>query len=269
MLVAFWSPFQGLGAVSSDILATVLATTVGYKRSCSLMQLAYEDNGLFEYFMPTQDSNVGISIFENTGIDALLRNTRGKTASPDEVIDSSFSFAEKRLNVFTPTRMSTEAIYVDGLLESFDNVVHSVDEVFSLNFVDVPAGMSMYAKMVIPMADVVVVCLPQIKWAVETYLKKYKIEGSNVLYVISEYDAKQSMNLFNLSFKYGHGFNGKLLSLPHCSDYANACSLGRAVGFYLENVNCTKQDENYPFILSTKKIATEVLKLCGIRGSEG
>lgn len=268
MLVAFWSPFQGLGAVSSDVLATVLATTISHKRSCSLMQLAYEDNGLFEYFMPTQDSNVGISIFENTGIDALLRNTRGKTASPDEVIDSSFSFVEKKLNVFTPTRMSTEAIYVDGLLESFNNVAHSINDVFPLNFVDVPAGMSVYAKMIIPIADVVVVCLPQTKWAIEAYLKKYKIEGPKVLHVISEYDEKQSLNLFNLSFKYRHEFNGGLIGIPHCSDYANACSLGKAVGFYLENANCTKQDVNYSFILSTKRIASEILKLCGIRGNE-
>lgn len=266
MIIAFWSPFSGLGSVSSNLLAVTLSTVVDYKKSCSLTQLAYADNGLFEYFMPKQDGSVGISIFENTGIDALLRNTRGKTATEEEVINSSFSFIERRLNVFTPTRMITEALYVENLMGSLENMMHSLNDVFMLNYVDVPAGDSVYAKMVLPLADVIVVCLPQMDWAMKRYFEQYQIVGPKIVYVFGSYDSRQSLNSFNATLKYQKELGGLYVEgVPYCPGYANACNLGKAIGFYLSNCKCEKQDANHPFIAGVRKTTGSVLKACGLR----
>lgn len=264
MLVTFWSPFSGKSAVSGSILATAMSVAVDYKIRCSLLQVGYEFNELFSYFMPVEKDVAG-QIFENTGIDALLRSARGRTISSEEVTDCSFSFVERRLNVFNPTTMGVESVFLSNLEQSLKGVTKSLNDTFRINFVDVPAGANRYAELVIGLTDVLVVCLPQSKSSIEKYLEQYNFNGAKVLYVFGDYDEQRSLSMFNTAITFPKSIKfGSTGCIPHCTAYANELDNGRAISFYLSNTHCGQNDENYSFIKETRKVAGKVLKLCNV-----
>lgn len=268
MIVAFWSPFAGVSAASSGMLATVLATAIANHKKCSVMNIGYDTQSSFPYFMPR--SNGGdLQIYENTGVDALLRESKSKVMSAAEVEDYAFSFAEKRINVFTPTNIVSEVLYIENVLDAIENVFKALRSAYQISFVDVESGVNEYSKAVLPLVDLVVVCLPQSSHRIEMYFEKYKVPNKNAIYLLSDYDAHQKVNQFYLQFKYSkHLRKSTVIVLPHNSEYANSLNSATAISYYLRNIQCTAKDSNYQFIKSSKANSSMILKRCSVRIKE-
>lgn len=259
MLVAFWSPFSGAGATSACVLATALATAVDKRITCSLMQVGYKDNCLFKYFMPTADERTRLSIFENTGVDALLRHSIDKVAKVEDVQDCSFSFVEKRLNVFTPSTIGTEGLYCDDLQKSVKNMFKALCGAYRLNYVDVPAGVNFYSSLALPLADLIVVCLPQNKWQIREYTEQFSFVSKKVVTVLGDYDAKCSVGPMNLALENKAIAFGKTGVIPHNTEFMESLNASSAISFYLKNCKCTRVDGNFNFIVQTRKVVEKIL----------
>lgn len=261
MNVAFWSCMPGVSSTSASMLAIALSAAVDRKIQCSVMQLHFADNGLFKYIMDFAKSDS--PLMENTGIDALARASRQSIISQEDVIDCTFSFIEKRLNVFTATGIKNERIYQSGIMDVMETMFSGMNDTFKLNLIDVPAGDNLYAKAALALADVVVVCLPQMQWIVDMCLERYSFDDKKVFYVFGRYDAKHSVTIMAESL--GKHIKPSLIgAVPYNTDYANAMNSSKVIGFYLGNTNCKSHDPNYGFISRTKETTNKLLKLCGL-----
>lgn len=267
MIVAFWSPFAG-STTSSTLLATAIATAAVCKTRCSVMSVGYATESFFPYFMPLESSE--LHLFENTGIDALFRTSKNKVASVQEVEDCSFSFLENKLNVFTPSNVATEVLYYDSLNSALANAFDGMRNAYPISFVDVASGINKYSKEVLNLADFVVICLPQTQYKIDKFFNEYDFKGSNVMYVMGNYDDRQKTKAFKVMFKYTTGKKcGQVLTLPNNPEFADSLNSREAVRYFLRNVECDLKDPNFKFIQSSCQIAKSILKRCKMSCSAG
>ena len=264
MNVVFWSLLPGQSAVSANALAVAMSTAIDHKVKCSLLQLQYENNGLFNYLFPPSDKKE-IAMFENTGIDALIRSTSGSPATQERVEDCSFSFVQRRLNIFTPSTLVAESVYSEALLQSSRNLFESLNLSFKLNFVDVPGGMNKYSKVGIDNADVLVVCLPQSEWVVAKFFETVELpEEKKVLYLFGDYDKTKRFNTMKFAMKYRKKVKlTDVLTIPHCIEYADAMNESTCINFYMRNVESKKDDVNRSFVDGCKDASSKILRVCG------
>lgn len=267
MIVAFWSPFAG-SSTSSTLLATAIVTAASCRTRCSVMSLGYDTESIFPYFMPNESSE--LHLFENTGIDALFRTSKNKVATVQEVEDCSFSFLENKLNVFTQSNVATEVLYYDNLKSAVANVFEGLRNTYAVSFVDTASEVNKYSKEVLNLADLVVICLPQTQYKIDKFFKDYDFKGSNVMYVIGNYDDRQKTKAFKIMMQYTVGKKcGQVLTLPNNPEYADSMNNREAIRYFLRNIECTQKDPNYHFIQSSTKIAKDILKRCKISSTVG
>lgn len=264
MNVVFWSPFAGSSGVSSTMMAIALSTAIHHRTTCSIMQLQFNDNGLLNTIFQTVDRNE-ITYFENTGVDSLIRAANSGSISKDDVLNSSFSFIEKRLNVFSKTGGIDKRMYESDMLKAMEGVFTALNDTFKINYIDVPAGDNECAKQAMTLADLVVVCLPQSEWRVNAFFERYKLK--NAFYILGNYDAKQYYNYTNILWKYRASVGiSKSGVVPHCSSFADECNRSRIISYYATNDKCTSKDPNFQFISEVNKTTGKLLKACGMNG---
>lgn len=260
MNIVFWSPYSGTAVSSASLVLSALAV-IDKHMSCALMQLHFGGNGLFKYFIPESDVDQ-IAVFENTGIDALLRATHGGVASKDTVADSAFGYLDNHLNVFTATKIQAEKVYQSGFADAIGNAFCSLNNTFQLNFIDTPAGVNIYSDKALLLADLIVVCLPQTAWRVEEFIKKYNFPKEKVLYLLTDYDECQTMNAKKLTRMLHQSVfkNSNYAVMPHCAEYANSADSRTVLQFLLRNVKCQMYDTNFPFVSECRKTVDKILK---------
>lgn len=264
MNVVFWSPFAGSAGVSSTMVAIALSTAMHHRTTCSIMQLQFKDNGLLNTIFQTVD-RTEITYFENTGVDSLVRVANSGSITKDDVLNSSFSFIEKRLNVFSKTASVDEHMYMSDLLKAMEGMFEALNDTFKVNYIDVPAGNNECARQAIELADAVVVCLPQSTWQLDSFFEQYKL--SKAFYVLGNYDEKQYLSYTNVLWKYRANMSAsKSGVIPHCSGFADECNRSRVISYYAHNDECKSKDPNFQFISEVNKTTEKLLKVCGVNG---
>ena len=263
MNVIFWSAFPGVSGVSSSMLSIALCTAAEYRIRCSVSQLHFGANGLLQPLIVTNEESA--QFFENTGIGALIRATKGGAASTETVESCSFSFIEKKLNVFTKAKAVDEHIYENDLLSSIDKVFESLNGTFKVNFIDVPAGVNAYSKAAIKHADYVVICLPQSEWMINEFFDKFALPKEKVFYLFGNYDPLQYINVNNFSWKHKKEITrGRCAAIPHCTDFANHLNKSRAIAFFTQNLAAKPKDANFQYMRETKRATNSILRMCGV-----
>lgn len=263
MNVVFWSWFPGAACVSSSALALALSTAIDHKVTCSLMQLHFQNNGLFNYIIPPADSKE-ISYFENTGVDSLIRTTRGNAVTNEDIVNCSFSFAEQRLNVFTATSMKDEIVYRNGFIDASENLFNALNGAFKVNYIDAPAGINDYSKVALQLADIIVICIPQTTWSINYFFKHFQFPGKKLFFLFGNYDKKASVSVHNVSMAHRKVMkNSNTGYVLHSTEYANEMNHSRSISFYLRNTKCKTSDSNFAFMDGTRKTSAKLLKMCG------
>lgn len=261
MNVVFWSPVPGLAKVSSSMLSIALCAAAEYRVKCSISQLHFGTNGLIQpILVGGADDN---QYFENTGIGALIRAAKGGAVSPETVENCSVSFLEKKFNVFTASNYSDERIYRGDLLQAVEPMFDAMKETFKVNFIDVPAGINAYSKAAIKHADFVAVCLPQTQWVIDKFLTDFEMPKNKTFYVFGDCDPVACVNTKNFAWRNHKTVLSKYcLSVPHCTDFANAINRGKAISFMMQNLKCKPSDANYTYIKDVKVTTRNILKAC-------
>lgn len=264
MNIVFWSPFAGVSKVSCDLMAVALSTAIHHKVVCSVMQMQFNNNGLMNCMFQESDSKA-VTYFENTGIDALVRAVNSGGVNKEVVEDCSFSFVERRLNVFTKTAAIDKHTYKSDLLQSMEDMFDALNDTFKINYIDVPAGVNECSEKALKLADVVIVCLPQSEWMIKDYLNRFSFGDKKVFHLFGDYDSKQYVNTTNVVWKNYKQFSKKYVGVvPHCYGYANDCNRGRAIAYFAQNEKAKKSDPNYEFISEVNETTKKILKICGL-----
>lgn len=260
MNVVFWSSVPGMSAVSSSMLGTALATAIVHKVKCSVTQLQLTGNNLFPAII-TPDDNESIQMFENVGIDALIRMAcGGEVIQGNEISDVGFSFAGGKFNVFAESKQKNEEVYKSDLLPVLPHLLELLDNAFKINFIDVPAGLNAYSKEALQNADIIVVCLPAVKSVIQQFFDDYQFPKERLFIMLGNHDAGSNVNAGTVYANFRNRVHrNNIIEIVHCTEYANAMNNGKVLAFFAQNINSAKQDSCNAFIRSCSESAMKLL----------
>lgn len=261
MNIVFWSLSHGLSSVSASLLAVSGFTAGLTSKRVTIMQTQFSGN----YLMPALlNDDLNDQAFSSVGIDQLIRLAQSGMITKDSVESSTFGFMDGRINIVPGTNNSDRSLYVQSFVSHAEQILSGLDSVFDYTFIDVPAGANPISRVLLPLADVVCVCLPQNTLMLNDVIKNLpNLPKEKVYYLIGNYDAKSSLSLTNIMLKHRKIFNKRNLGcIAHCSAFMDAMSGKKSLSFLMQNVEAAKGDNNLAFSHSVKDAVNGLTAIC-------
>lgn len=269
MKIVFWSCVPGQSSVTSSMIAIACMAALNQGTKCSLLQTHYHDNGLQNAFIPQDDLNTAQQL-DDFGIDAFIRDVKGDNSNVDSVEDCSFTYFGGKLNLYTETRSSSEAMYKKELEEYMPLMLSRLDANSEITFIDCEAGNHQLSLQVLSSADLVVACFPQSYRVLDMFFANYNVSEINMVYLFGDYDPKQSCNLKSLYTRYKKVITAKNSAyVLHSSEFADHLNAASITKYFKRNINCKKNDSNYEFIKSVQGAMITIMQNAGIKVRDG
>ena len=269
MKIVFWSCTPGQSKVTSSMVACSTMASMCYGYNSAVLQTQYRNNNLQNCFIDPyamKQTDLNSDVYQDLGLDALLRNVVAGSTSVEQLSACACSFIKQRLNVYLQTNSNNRGAYYQDLQDRLSAVMTNVDLAFDLTFVDTLAGATELSRKVMEEADLIVVCIPQSKFVIDSLFDRYRIDASNVFYLFGDYDDKQRLNIKTLQKMYKKTFNAENTAyILHNSGFADAINTSKVIPFFAANKKCTKKDVNYDFITSVDNALVKILKYAGVR----
>lgn len=263
MNVVFWSPLPGVSRVSSTALAVSLSTAIRYRTRCSLLQLQYKGNLLQKYLVESGNLTEA-NYLQSMGIDPFIRAVRSGELDEDAVFNYTLSFVNQHFNYFPETYAGDERTFKNDLQNSADELFAALGSGVLVNFIDAPADSNFYSKMAIAYADLVVVCLPQSKHAIDAFFQDFDLPKEKCFFLFTGFNPARRLKVFNISQQHKQISSKNSGVIPDCAGYGDALDLHHTISYFYNNVKCKSKDPNYKFISEVNASTGKLLKLCGV-----
>lgn len=229
MKIAVWSPTPYSGRKSTQLLLFALESIAKEGGEQLVIHADEKGSGPEHYLLGGKNRNRMMERKE-FGVEYLNRVLHCERFSKEAVINASYSFAEGKLHVlpagteyFYRGREAAAAMEVAGMMQS-------ADEVFQDVWVELPAGDSELATVLLSLADCVIVNL------VQSPLELKKIEHlpdvQPMFFVIGAYEPRCIYSMHNLSLLFPK-IRGRCATIPYHAGYHAACCEGRAEHFFV------------------------------------
>lgn len=267
MKIVFWSPVHGQAGVTSNILAVSLITGMHYRTKNILTQTQFNYNNLEAPLVGANAYNKDSkAYFREVGLDTIIRCF--KAAKLDEVT----------LENCCITLENTNTLLLPGssklIKESFEfeidavivNLLKSIEVLTGIIFVDICSGVNPLSKKLMSEADLVVVNLSQNMGVTDLFFKEYlEFITVKVFYLFGNYDGHSKYNISNIRRKYHRNITQKNSGvIPYNTRFMDSQVDGRTVEFIRHNLNCTKKDDNYYFMMKAKSATDKILGYAGV-----
>lgn len=244
MKIVYWSHLHGHAATSSNLIACAVMRALLSEDRLAIMQSQFKWNNL-DY--PLLGRGVLQDQYYDTGMDALERDTATGILTQEIAHNDSISALEN-LSIFTATKKPIEEIYRDNL-KGFLAIINELDKFYAHLYIDL-SGSGKLSDTVMEAADLVVVNVPQNEYHLQEYFSN-PVRAEHVMYLVGRYNADSSMNLKNMQRVYPQ-MKGKAAAIPYNTDFMDALSAGRAIPFFMQNLDAGRGSVNYDFIKRVK-----------------
>ena len=159
-MIAFWSPFQGQTGQTLSMAAVGSCLGINYSISTLLMHTHFLRSNLENAFLPP-NKDVKSQMFNERGIDAVVKLARTKQLSEKNLTDYTTALIPGRLEILTGTNKSFSESST-RLLDSLSYIITCAKQSFNLIVCDLNSGLnSEITEIMLKNADFVVVCLNQ------------------------------------------------------------------------------------------------------------
>lgn len=261
MRVAFWSNEQGLSGTTSNTLAIALMIALNYRYKVLLTHAHFNKNTLEYSLLPKNYLRSELMDLSDHGIDALSRFIRFNKVQEEDFENYTTSLLRHRLDLLLGTKVTNRKIYDEEFAKVMKLILDSANNYYDLIFIDLPAGKSSINDMILSSSDMVIVNLNQSLFALDNYFDS-PLKQDNHLYLLGRYNKESRFNQSNIKRRYELKKN--LNSILYNIEFADACSDGKAIDFFLKNLDCKKVDNNYIFMQNVLKAADDMLLELGL-----
>lgn len=259
-LIAFWSPCAGKAKVTASMCAVAGAMGLWYPEVEIALVHTKENTELEEYLDSKSSRNNQKDLYEKIGVAALQLNYMQAVLTAEKIRRCAIPLIMKSLYLF-PGSGKTEG--VDE--RRFRTLTEKLVDEFEVTFLELEAGWSGISEEMMQVADAVVMVLPQNPTCWESYMEdKKRLEDKKCCVLIGGYlnNSRYGMNYFRRRY-FAKNKEQFLGTIPMNAGYMDAMADGRSLDFFLKNELTERKEENYEFIIQTKRIAkylkTEIL----------
>ncbi len=258
-LVAFWSPYAGKAKVTSSLCAIAGAFGMEFPEiSVAISHIAQDSMALEERLDDRAGKKIRQDLYRKTGIAALKLNYRQAVLTSEKVRRSAISLPMKSLYLY-PCREQSETS--DEL--TFHLLTEWVKSEFDLVFLDLKSGRNEESERFLKTADLIVVVLPQAPEYQEQFFQKEEdcLEGRRYCILLGGYLENSKYSRRYYSRKRELHSKGEFAGvIPVNPGFLDAMSEGKTLDYFLKNQRVRKKEENYEFMVQTKKAADYIKK---------
>ncbi len=240
--IVFWSPLPGQSGTTSSMLAAAVMSSLELKKSIFLMHGHFLDRSLEKSFL---GKNTGPDMFEDIGIDSLMRNIKISELNEEIIHDSAISLYNNRVHILPGTTKGNRQQFTTDSSAALPAIINSVNKFYDLVFVDSVPGPSEVFQKIREEADLIVVTLTQNKNIIDDYFFKYHLPEEKTLYFIGRYNDRSCYNLANLERSY-HSLKNRTAVIPYSVTFMDAVIDGKLMNYMVKNlVNCKGEEDQY------------------------
>jgi len=212
--------------------------------------------------IPSKDTE----IFQDVGIDALVRSIKSAPLDKDIIHNCSISLLNKKLNLLAGTTKCNQEFYEYDLKMVMNNILKSVEKFHDIVYVDTNSGKRGLTLQVLDESDLIVVNLSQNKRMFDAYFEEYMFDARKTFYLIGNYDKNSKNNINNIRRRYKqiNLFNSAVI--PYNTEFSDAQSEGKLIDFMKRNINSNKDDVNRNFMAKVSEASNKILMKAGWKG---
>lgn len=262
MQIAFWSIVHGQASTTSNLIAVSLMTALEYRMKLLVTQNHFERSTLESSLINKSYLKKSLTDLGDTGIDALSRFVKFNKVDKDSIVNYTTTILKNRFDLLIGTSNTNKELYFNNLGNVIQTIFDSAQEFYDILFVDVASGYNELSRKIVDKSDLVVVNLNQNVSVLDEFFSSHKDRLDRCVVLISMYDDNSRFNHKMLSRKYGLKNNIGLI--PYCREFSDACNDGKAVDFFMRNLNADKDDNNYYFIKEVRNSVELILNKIGI-----
>lgn len=262
MRIAFWSNVHGQTATTSNLVAIALMTAMEYRLKVLLAHNHFERSTLESTLLDRgylDNEQAGLS---EHGIDALARFIKSNKLDKDNISNYTTSILSKKLDLILGTSHTNKALYLRDLNTVIHQILNLAQAFYDLVFMDVSSGNNELSNKILAGSDIIIVNLSQNMNVINDFFENFTGDLGKCVFVIGRYDSNSKFNKKNLMRKYNIKKN--LCVIPYNIEFSDACSEGRAVDFFLKNLQAKKDDLNYGFMEEVRNAVRLILSMAGV-----
>ncbi|HWT74296.1 MAG TPA: hypothetical protein VN258_06215 [Mobilitalea sp.] len=267
MKILFWSPVHGQTATTSNILATSMVAGMYYRKKVVLTQTQFSFNNLEAPIVGANAYNAASKeFFREIGIDTLIRCFKAAKLDKETLENCCIALENTNILLLPGTSKTIKESFEYEMEAVIVNLLKAMEAIYGVIFVDICSGENSLSMKLLEEADLVVINLSQNLSVLDLFFQQYKDKlSSNVFYLFGKYDCNSKYNINNIRRKYRKMITQKNSGvIPYHTGYMDAQTDGKVVEFFRDNLNCSKKDEAYYFMLKVKNATEKILKQAGI-----
>lgn len=265
-LITFWSPYTGKAKVTSSVCAIVGMLGLLYPElSVAISHTHPNSIELEEKLDAPKEAGKQQEMYRKWGINLLKLYCRQAKLTTEKIRRSAISLCMKSLYLYPNSER-----HMDNL--DYQLLTETLKEEFDLVVLDLENGEGEASRSFLDSADLIVVVLPQDPGCWNVFWKKWGIflEGRNYLILFggfletSRYSTRFSIKLIDKNTK------GRMAGvIPINKAFFDAMTTGRTLDFFFRNQYVRKKEENYEFIIQTKRAAEKIKNALFVPGLTG
>lgn len=246
MKIVFWSNVHGQPGTSSNMLAAAMMNDLMYRNRSILLQTQFELNDL-EIPLLSEARREQIRSY-NVGVDRLIQGIRSGMSAKQLLTSSCISLARQCIDFLPGTNVRYKEIFDKEIRETFRGILSLAQDCYEMVFVDASTEISDFMDTLFEEADLIVVNLSQNRRVIEDFLHKYTIDYKKMVFLFGNYDPDSDINVRNVCNRFKNLKKELTFVLPYNTDFRDAASKASLSEFFLQNMGCEEDDENYYFI---------------------
>ena len=252
MKIVFWSNVHGQSGTSSNMLAVAMMNDLMYGNRSILLQTQFEMNQL-EIPLLTERHREQIRNY-NIGVDRLIQGIRSGMNAKQLLTSSCISLSKQCIDFLPSTNSKYREVYEKGMKENFKGILELAEACYEFVFIDASAGMNEFVEMIWDEADLIIINLCQNKRVLEDFFLRYHVNLDKMLFLLGNYDSSSEWNLKNI-LKRVKGLKKEItFTIPYNTQFRDATSCAQLTEFFLQNIRCEKDDDNYELISELTKL---------------
>lgn len=258
-LVVFWSPYAGQAKTTSSMCAIAGSFGLWYPElSIAVSHIKQETNDLERKLDERLEEKEKQELYKKTGITALKLNYRQAMLTSEKIKRSAIPLKMKSIYLYpyadTEKTMDTLTyrLVTEELVKEFDAV-----------FLDLESGNQEKSLLLLQAADYVIIVLPQepVYWEQFQQNAAEFLQGKKYCILMGGYLKNSRYSKKYYATKKEWMGAGKLAGvIPMNSGFFDAMAEGQTCDYFYRNQLVRKKEENYEFIVQTKKAAEFIRK---------
>lgn len=256
-LVTFWSPYAGHAKVTSSMCAIAGIFGMQYPEYDIAITHTKKNSMELEEMLDSQTGQeIKQEIYKKSGITALKINCKQAALTSERIRRSAILLSMKSLYLYPYAGSEMDALAVRIITETMKNE-------FDIVFLDLESGENKDSVDIMKEADLLVIVLPQAPAFWDKFLSREPewLTGKRTCILLGGFftDSRYGMNYY--ARKRNRTEIGEVAGvIPVNRGFFDAMSDGKVLDYFYRNQEVRKKEDNYEFMVQTKKAAENIRK---------